>query len=83
MLVGCDQIVDISLGHISKTKTNDSTLTTQESSLKSLGISSEENFKKKIENETKSCVPRAAQSYTASGVEAGKLRDTPSLCSSR
>ena len=49
VLFGCDQIVDRSLGHISKTKNNDSTLTNKESSLKSLDISSEENITKKLE----------------------------------
>jgi len=49
VLFGCDQIVDRSLGHISKTKNNDSTLTNKESSLKSLDISSEENITKKLD----------------------------------
>ena len=49
MLFGCDQIVDRSLGKISKTKNNDSTLTNKESSLKSLDSSSEENITKKLE----------------------------------
>ena len=49
MLFGCDQIMDRSLGNISKTKNNDSTLTNKESSLKSLDSSSEENITKKLE----------------------------------
>ena len=49
MLFGCDQIIDRSLGKISKTKNNDSTLTNKESSLKSLDSSSEENIIKKPE----------------------------------
>ena len=49
VLFGCDQIVDRSLGNISKTKNNDSTLTNKESSLKSLDSSSEENMTKKFE----------------------------------
>ena len=49
MLFGCDQIVDRSLGNISKTKNNDSTLTNKESSLKSLDSSSEENITRKLE----------------------------------
>ena len=48
MLFGCDQIVDRSLGHISKTKNNDSTLTNKESSLKSSDSSSEEIITKKL-----------------------------------
>ena len=47
MLFGCDQIVDRSLGKISKTKNNESTLTNKESSLKSLDSSSKENIIKK------------------------------------
>ena len=49
MLFGCDQIVDRSLGKISKTKNNESTLTNKESSLKSLDSSSEENITRKLE----------------------------------
>ena len=49
MLFGCDQIVDRSLGKISKTKNNDSVLTNKESSLKSLESSSEENITRKSE----------------------------------
>ena len=49
VLFGCDQIVDRSLGNISKTKNNDSTLTNKESSLKSLDSSSEENITKKLD----------------------------------
>ena len=49
MLFGCYQIMDRSLGNISKTKNNDSTLTNKESSLKSLDSSSEENITKKLE----------------------------------
>ena len=47
MLFGCDQIVDRSLGKISKTKNNESTLTNKESSLKSLDSSNKENIIKK------------------------------------
>ena len=49
MLLSCDQIVDRSLGKISKTKNNDSVLTNKESSLKSLESSSEENITRKSE----------------------------------
>ena len=49
MLFGCDQIVDRSLGKISKTKNNDSTLTNKERSLKSLDSSSEENITRRLE----------------------------------
>ena len=49
MLFGCDQIVDRSLGKISKTKNNESTLTNKESSLKSLDNSNKENIIKKPE----------------------------------
>ena len=49
MSFGCDQIVDRSLGKISKTKDNDSTLTNKESSLKYLDSSSEENITRKLE----------------------------------
>ena len=49
VLFGCDQIVDRSLGKINKTKNNDSTLTSKESSLKYLDSSSEENITRKLE----------------------------------
>ena len=49
MLFSCDQIVDRSLGKISKQKSNDSILTNNESSLKSLDSSSEENNTKKLD----------------------------------
>ena len=49
MLLSCDQIVDRSLGKISKTKNNDSVLINKESSLKSLESSSEENITRKSE----------------------------------
>ena len=53
MLFGCDQIIDRSLGKISKTKNNESTLTNKESSLKSLDNSSKENIIKKPEEKKK------------------------------
>ena len=46
MLFGCDQIVDRSMGKISETKNNESTLTNKESSLKSLDSSPKENITK-------------------------------------
>ena len=49
VLLGCDQIVDSSLGQISKKKNNDSTLTSEESSLKSLDGASEKNITRKLE----------------------------------
>ena len=49
VLFGCDQIVERSLGNISKTKNSDSTLTNKESSLKSLDSSSEENITNKLD----------------------------------
>ena len=49
MLFSCDQIVDRSLGKISKTKNNDSVMTNKESSLKSLESSNEENITRKSE----------------------------------
>ena len=53
VLFGCDQIVDRSMGKISETKNNESTLTNKESSLKSLDSSSKENIIKKIEQKKK------------------------------
>ncbi|GIR48933.1 MAG: hypothetical protein CM15mP58_10300 [Burkholderiaceae bacterium] len=53
MLFGCDQIMDRSLGKISKTKNNESTLTNKESSLKSLDDSNKENSIKKPEEKKK------------------------------
>ena len=53
MLFGCDQIMDRSLGKLSKTKNNESTLTNKESSLKSLGNSNKENSIKKPEEKKK------------------------------
>ena len=53
MLFGCDQIIDRSLGKLSKTKNNESTLTNKESSLKSLGDSNKENSIKKPEEREK------------------------------
>ena len=53
MLFGCDQIVDRSLGKISKTKNNESTLTNKESSLKSLDSSNKENITRKLEEKRK------------------------------
>ena len=44
VLFGCDQIVDRSMGKISETKNNESTLTNKESSLKSIDNSSKENI---------------------------------------
>jgi len=49
ILFGCDQIVDRSLGKISRIKNGESTLTKKESSLRSLGTSSEENIAVKLE----------------------------------
>ena len=49
VLCGCDQIVDRSLRNISKTKNNESTLTSKESSLKTLDSSSEKNITRKLE----------------------------------
>ena len=49
MLFGCDQIVDRSLGKISKTKNHGSTLTNKESSLESSDRSREENITRKSE----------------------------------
>ena len=53
VLIGCDQIVDRSMGKISETKNNESTLTNKGSSLKSLDNSSKDNIIKKREQETK------------------------------
>ena len=53
VLFGCDQIVDRSMGKISETKNNESTLTNKGSSLKSLDNSSKDNIIKKREQETK------------------------------
>ena len=53
ILFGCDQIVDRSLGKISKAKNNESLLTNKESSLKSLGDSNKENSIKKLEEKKK------------------------------
>ena len=44
ILFGCDQIVDRSLGKIRETKNNESTLTKNESSLKSLDSSNKEDI---------------------------------------
>ena len=49
VLTGCDQIVDRSLGKISKTKNNESILNNKESSLESFNSSSEENIATKLE----------------------------------
>ena len=53
MLFGCDQIVDRSMGKISETKNNESTLTNKGSSLKSLDNSPKDNIMKKREQQTK------------------------------
>ena len=53
VLFGCDQIVDRSMGKISETKNNESTLTNKGSSLKSLDSPSNENIMKKQKQETK------------------------------
>ena len=53
VLFGCDQIIDRSMGKISETKNNESTLTNKGSSLKSLDNSSKDNIIKKREQETK------------------------------
>jgi len=53
VLISCDQIVDRSLGKISKTKTNESLLTNKESSLKTLDNSDKENNMNKPEKEKK------------------------------
>ena len=52
-LFGCDQIVDRSMGKISETKNNESTLTNKGSSLKSLDNSPKDNIMKKREQQTK------------------------------
>ena len=49
MLFGCDQIVDRSLKKISNAKNNESTLTNNESSQKSLDSPSEKNIVRKLE----------------------------------
>ena len=53
MLFGCDQIVDRSLGKISETKNNESTLTNKGRSVKSLDNSPKENIVKKPEQDKK------------------------------
>ena len=53
VLFGCDQIVDRSMGKISETKNNESTLTNKGSSLKSLDNSPKDNIMKKREQQTK------------------------------
>ena len=53
VLFGCDQIIDRSMGKISETKNNESTLTNKGSSLKSLDNSSKENIIKNPEQEKK------------------------------
>ena len=53
VLFGCDQIIDRSMGKISETKNNESTLTNKGSSLKSLDNSSKENIIKIPEQEKK------------------------------
>ena len=53
VLIGCDQIVDRSMGKISETKNNESTLTNKGSSLESLDNSPKDNIMKKREQETK------------------------------
>ena len=53
MIFGCDQIVDRSLGKLSNTKNNESTLTEKESSLKASDNSSKENSLNKPEEEKK------------------------------
>ena len=51
MLFSCDQIVDRSLGKISKAKNNESVLNNKESSLKPLDNYNRENITKKPEEE--------------------------------
>ena len=53
VLFGCDQIVDRSLGKISKAKNNESLLTNKESSLKPLDKSNKDNIINKPEEEEK------------------------------
>lgn len=53
MLFSCDQIVDRSLGKISKAKNNESVLNNKESSLKPLDNYNRENITKKPEEEEK------------------------------
>ena len=53
MLFGCDQIVDRSLGKISETKNNESTLTNKGRSVKPLDNSPKENIVKKSEQDKK------------------------------
>ena len=53
VLIGCDQIVDRSMGKISETKNNESTLTNKGNSLKSIDNSPKENIIKKPEQEKK------------------------------
>ena len=53
VLIGCDQILDRSMGKISETKSNESTLTNKGSSLKSTDNSPKENIIKKPEHEKK------------------------------
>jgi len=53
VLIGCDQIVDRSMGKISEKKNNESTLTNKGSSLKSIDNSPKENIIKKPEQKQK------------------------------
>ena len=53
VLIGCDQILDRSMGKISEIKNNESTLTNKGSSLKSIDNPPKENNIKKPEQEEK------------------------------